>query len=333
VKKIAVGDLGEFWYGDYKEPFVQLEGAVPDYPQGVVLIEPATLKLLCAYCGKSKDNLGTHAKVHGMTAREYKESVGLLGKSSLVSEKTRQKMVAHSLRRAARGELSSGFVQWQGKANGGRRARGKANGRWRPEHLNKSGRCFAQVIATIVSLMVEHGRVTTTHLHKKGIGKPTLDAYGGLPRLIELAGARGTGYRNWTDAELLQALRDLDKDLGYAPGMSDMARFGMPGVGTYVRHFGSWSRALLRAGLTPRVPIPVDGEEEIAILSRYSREGSVDRVSQSLNRAESTVSAVLHRYGVPLLHGRWNGRDRKEAMQWAATVARRLAGMPDEVAA
>ena len=100
VKKIAVGDLGEFWYGDYKEPFEQLEGAVPGYPVGVVLKDDAGL-LLCAYCGKVYKNLGAHAaKTHGLSAKEYKDETGLLRKSALVSEQTRMMASASALRDA-----------------------------------------------------------------------------------------------------------------------------------------------------------------------------------------------------------------------------------------
>ena len=96
MKKIAVGDLGEFWYGDYKEPFEQLEGAVPGYPVGVVLKDDDGL-LLCAYCGKVYKNLGNHsAKTHGMSASEYKDEVGLLRKSALVSEQLRMMTSANS---------------------------------------------------------------------------------------------------------------------------------------------------------------------------------------------------------------------------------------------
>ena len=139
VKKIAVGDLGEFWYGDYKEPFEQLEGAVPGYPVGVVLKDDAGL-LLCAWCGKVYKNLGAHsAKTHGMSANQYKDEAGLLRKSALVSEQTRMMNSAQGFRLRAAGIFRTPTLEdsrraaWQGGS-------AVANRERPAEALNKTGR-------------------------------------------------------------------------------------------------------------------------------------------------------------------------------------------------
>ena len=61
-----------------------------------------------------------------------------------------------------------------------------------------------------------------------------------------------------TDAELLDALRDLAAELDRPPTVQElMARPDLPASGTYVHRFGGWSNALEAAGLDARYRRPL----------------------------------------------------------------------------
>lgn len=248
MKKIAVGDLGEFWYGDYKEPFVELEGSIPGYPRGALLKDDAG-RLLCAQCGKTFDNLGVHvAKRHGMSAREYKQHVGLLSKSALVSETGRLVRIRNGLR--SRAAFMTVAEHGHKKVTP---ATPKVMAKWVPEYLNKTGRCYEQVLATARQVIRDRGRLSASALSEHGIGTNTVRAYfGNMKALADLLNTdlARSRYR-WTEAELLGVLGSLSRELGRTPTASDIRRYGLPSISTFCSYFGSWSVACQRAGLEP----------------------------------------------------------------------------------
>lgn len=333
MKTIAVGDLGEFWYGDYKEPFEQLEGAVPGYPKGAVLIEPGTEKLLCALCGKTASHLGNHVRsAHGLPAPEYKDQVGLLRGSSLVSEPVRQAMVANGRRRAAQADWSDWVASGQARRVG--RATYGARNKRRPEALNKTGRCLVQIIEVARAVHREHGYVSYKRMRKAGIPQAAMQPYGGLRRIAQYA---GIGHRaqvpKYHDEMLLTMLRELAVSLGRTPGDSDLKRYGLPSHQTYANHFGRYSVACERAGLISNLPTPIGHDDEVAILVGYATTGSVQRVATACHRGTASVRAVLGRYDVPMPGVNAPHASREAARTWAAEVARRVAGWPADKAA
>jgi hypothetical protein len=59
--------------------------------------------------------------------------------------------------------------------------------------------------------------------------------------------------RKWTDAGMLQALRLYAERLGRTPIRREVGpSVGCPHATSYITRFGSWQRAVKRAGLTPR---------------------------------------------------------------------------------
>lgn len=61
---------------------------------------------------------------------------------------------------------------------------------------------------------------------------------------------------NWTDEEILQAIRDWSTEHGKVPGYQDMNGTqgeGRPGASTAQKRFGTWTAAVRAAGLEPRV--------------------------------------------------------------------------------
>lgn len=324
MKKIAVGDLGEFWYGDYKEPFEQLEGGVPGHPVGVVL-KADDGKLLCAFCGKTYENLGQHARhSHGLHAVDYKREVGLLKKSALVSERVRSQMAAGSLRAARR----------QGFGNAAWRQRyptvTSAGSSWQrlPEQLNKTGRCLAQVLASGRAEVRERGYLSSHRMRLRGITQGVVERYFGTWEAYRQAVGAPRGRRVWQSSEMLLALRSLAATLGRTPTQSDMRRYGMPSASAYIDHFGSFADACRRAGLDPNLPVAMTEEIELQVLTAYATTGSLSKTAALVPVGLPAVRALFARYGFPYAP-EYRGPGRRE---WAAEMARRLAGTEDQAA-
>lgn len=327
MKKIAVGDIGEFWYGDYKEPFEQLEGGVPGHPVGVVL-KADDGKLLCAYCGKTYENLASHvAKTHRMPAREYKAEVGLQQQSALVSERLRWTRTATALR-IGLGSAGSG-------AKRGQKGHPPAKvGSWSPERANRTGRCYSQLLAVAADIQRQDGRITTRSLANRGIWQHVWHRYfDSIEEFADAAHATPGHRRNkpLSDERLLSAIRDLGAKLGRTPATSDINRFGLPTTKVFARRWGSYRNACKAAGLTPNLispgqPQPV--EEAIRILVAYANTGgNSEKAAEALGLASSTVQRTLRRYGFPFSFGRPTDAIRRQKVEWAADMARRLAGV------
>lgn len=326
MKKIAVGDLGEFWYGDYKEPFEQLEGGIPGHPVGVILKDDEG-RLLCAFCGKVTEQLGNHARIrHGLPAADYKREVGLLQKSALVSERMRSQMSANAIRKL-------GDLQERGRA-----LRGKPHGESRRgvrlaiEGQNKTGRCYAQLLAVGRSIVKEHGRLTEKRLHKRGIFHYNWEMFwGSLPAFQRAVGSPTAPRRGWTRSELIESLRNVALQIGRTPSRSDLRRYGLPSEQPYRRVFGSYAAACSAAGLDPNLPPALTGEREIQILAAYATTGSMQRARQIVHADVKTIQQVLARYAVP----GYDPLHPLRARRAAANIVRRMVGWTgaEEVAA
>jgi hypothetical protein len=336
VKKIAVGDIGEFWYGDYKEPFEQLEGAVPGYPVGVLLKDDDG-KLLCAYCGKTYDSLGKHVSTtHGLPPKDFKREIGLLQKSSLRSERARLRSSA----RAAQMVDSTGrpsILKHLAKAHEARRASYGPNKPMRtPEVLNRTGRCYSQLLAVGRAILREDGRVSGRTLRKRGINETAVLAF--WDSLDDFRRAVGDSYRpprrGWTDQQLIAALRALAAKIGRTPRLSDLSRYGLPVENTFRKHFGSYAEACRRAGLDPNLPHAVTTEGFVEFLVAYATLGNIRKASQLTGVAEKRAVALFASLGAPFAPNTPAGRDSAARRAWAAEMARRLAGTaPESVAA
>lgn len=315
MKKIAVGSLGEFWYGDYKEPFVQLEGAVTGYPQGVIL-KADDGKLLCPYCGKTYDNLGVHAaRTHGLKKRDFKSEVGLLQSSALVSEKARQAHIRTALRLSVQGRLH--------QANGGYKAREDRLSPNPPERQNKTGRCRAQIM-TVARQLDRQGKLTYRELRRYGIGQELIERWWATLSALKMDLGSRKPTRLYSDAELLAAFRNLAAELGRTPSVSDLRRYGGPSLQAFKTRWGNLGNTAEAAGL-PRMPrgVPPNASDE-AILMAYALRPNVDHVARVLQTGNFTVRRALHRYGFPFPPG---SQDHIARSEWAAEIVRRLAGV------
>lgn len=328
MKKIAVGDLGEFWYGDYKEPFEQLEGGVPGHPVGVVL-KADDGKLLCAWCGKTYENLGGHVtRAHKTTAAAYKREVGLLQRSALVSERLRLVRIADGLRNRE----TVRAAQNRSYSVADRRSvqpAGDANGMWSPEKLNQHGRCYAQALATARSIIAGGHRLTRDRLMAHGVTpRVTRRYFGSLEALRRQLDQPVGKVPRYGDLELIALLRNFAEAEGRTPTISDLERHGLPTNVTYAAHFGSYANACRLAGLDPNLPIPKDGAFDLRALTAFAAMGSTKKVASHLHVDQPAVAAVFGRYGCPFPpYG-----SVKQRREWAADMARRLAGVQDQAA-
>lgn len=329
---------GEYtlWYRDYKEPLEQLEGGFTGQPRGVLLGDGPgdDAKPVCAFCWPpyAAHNLGPHLRVvHGMTARAFKTEVGLKQRTALVSEPTRRKMIARSLRAYLKPDSVARNSLDQGRAflSANPTARGKRP-RANPEHLNKTGRCYAQVLAVARSI-ARTGRLTMQRLRQAGISQEAIEMWfpnDGIHDLNRLVG-QNPKFIRWTDDQLLTGLRSVADKLGRTPSHSDLKREGLPAQITYRSHFGSYGNACRKLGLDPNLPVPMTTDLETRILAGYATIGSAHKVAGLLHLSDQRVLSVMHHYGYPYPPG-YSGPGRKE---WAADMARRIAGWPEETAA
>jgi len=83
----------------------------------------------------------------------------------------------------------------------------------------------------------------TTYYHRFGSWNAALEEIGLEPRASSKA---------YDDETLLEILRRLADDLGRTPSKADLIQHDLPAPATYATHFGTWSAALAKIGLSPR---------------------------------------------------------------------------------
>ncbi|MGD9099390.1 MAG: hypothetical protein PVF45_02840 [Anaerolineae bacterium] len=94
--------------------------------------------------------------------------------------------------------------------------------------------------------------------------------FGSWTSALKAAGLEPYRLRpTFSKEQLLQILRDLAAELGYAPTTYEMqARQDLPSPATYHRHFGTWKAALQAAGLTPGRRPPAHTDEQLLQILR-----------------------------------------------------------------
>jgi len=112
-----------------------------------------------------------------------------------------------------------------------------------------------QLIENLQNIAEELGRTPTASdlLGREG---PSNRAYshrfGSWNDALEVAGLTENDTRKWyvTDEQLLKPLRELAKKLGHTPSLRESRDCkDTPSEPTYIRRFGSWSKAVEAAGL------------------------------------------------------------------------------------
>ena len=340
----------DFVFTDYKEPLVQLKGAVKGYMRGTLPNALADGRLPCAFCDPSKthrighrtadylfDNLGLHVRrAHGMSTGVYREAIGLLWNTPLTSRRLHLSRSATARARPLRSPFRKGYPNPHSAETRAAIGRAIAARAVSPEHLNKHGHCRDQVLAVArKNAAANAGTLTMAGLRRQGIWQDVLRRVGfaDVNALAVEIGAptfKGPGLRLFwrrSDQEILEELRRFADSLGRTPTLSDLrGRRGVASPTNLRRRFGSHSEAMLRAGLIPNAcSRPMTEGDEIDILNQYARTGSVNRTSRATHRGDDRVSMILAKYGVAL-HPPHLEAERTKAREWAAEIAQRLAG-------
>lgn len=244
-----------------KAPFVKSGHSV----LGALEYDQAEDKVRCHECGDWFAHVGHHAAIaHGLSAREYKLRHGLGVKAALCGEgiraasarafKTKVGMLKHMGDAAARKRADT--VRRRRKAAHQQIPRGFH------ETRNERRKCSAQLNSDILLLAKRLGRAPTQkELSDHGISGSSVRLVCGMSvsEVIRRAGLQpnrsGQTLQSYSDKFLLETLRDLRVMLGRTPFTSDLTRYSLPSQQTYANHFGSWTKALVAAGLNPtRMP-------------------------------------------------------------------------------
>lgn len=231
---------------NYKEPFMKFEGGF-GY-QGVLLFDGKTDKVQCHLCGAWWDNLSWHIRrEHHMTSAEYKDKVGLLRSSCLLSESARAKLLRNI--EVRKKNLVVGRKKTEEQiAKIKETFRRTALSR---EYQNRRGTCPAQLIERLRKQAKETGRIPTTQTTP--YYETLVHVFGSFNNAMERAGfiALKVGQNRYhatkSDMErddLIQELRNFKEAHGRYPTSSDCKRKILTGDSVYRRIFGSFRQGL-----------------------------------------------------------------------------------------
>lgn len=240
------------FYG-YKEPLRKFEGGYGYL--GVLSYDKSKGKVQCHLCGLlfRMINNGHLGRIHGITAREYKEKTGLSQMTALMGEETREKIIT------TRGH-NPNCAEVLKEAQKKRRER-LANGdkdlqsgfKMSLEVRNKRGTCPDQLLDKISKTIKSYGRVVTADEFKKFHHGRFLGSvyrtYGTWEHALSLLGYRSFRGKHYKEEELLEAMRNFYLVNKRTPRYSDFNRGLLPSYWTYKNKFGTFNEARKRAGV------------------------------------------------------------------------------------
>lgn len=79
-----------------------------------------------------------------------------------------------------------------------------------------------------------------------------VDEFGSWNNALLEAGYEIHQHNHLTDEELLEEIRNLKDQLGEVPSSTDLYEIGNYSLRTYQTHFGSWNKAVRKAGFEPK---------------------------------------------------------------------------------
>jgi hypothetical protein len=249
---------GESIYPLYKdemyEPYMENDSGY-GY-KGVVMYDEEKDKLQCSICGEWFSSLASHlAKAHGKKAEDYKDEQGIHRNVALVT-----KEISRKISYTARKNLESGIIPSTWNRGTGNRGTGKRY-KVKMQHKNKHGLCDAQIAARVIIVLKESGKdgieELTSHDFTKYDAKllqAIIRKYGGWELAanslgFKYVGSPGGGGARYEDAELLADIRRVTRELNKEPTCAEYREMGKAGVRTMHKHFGSWRRAKVMAGV------------------------------------------------------------------------------------
>ena len=99
--------------------------------------------------------------------------------------------------------------------------------------------------------------------------------FGSWNQALKAAGLSVNQRKDFTDSELLEALREKAQELGRSPSINDIKKSSsMSNPTVFIKRFGSWNKALEMAGLSAanKTPTHYTNEELIALLRGKAKE-------------------------------------------------------------
>lgn len=112
-----------------------------------------------------------------------------------------------------------------------------------------------ELLSEIRRLHGSYGKVTAKIMRNDGEYSPSIyqRRFDSWNEALKAAGIEANNKQKYTDEELLDELRRLHDELGRAPHNDEMADLSKYGANTFGHRFGSWNKALEKAGLEPDV--------------------------------------------------------------------------------
>ena len=143
---------------NYKEPLMKFTKGF-GY-QGVLLFDGKSDLIQCHFCGKWYEQLPHHlAREHNMFARDYKNYVGLMQTTALVSESLRAKMIANGLDQRLQNFRNKGRGK-RSEATKKKISDGMIRTAQTAEFKNIKGVCPEQIIDRLLKLYKDNGNKT-----------------------------------------------------------------------------------------------------------------------------------------------------------------------------
>ena len=309
----------------YKEPLVQLKGAVVGYFRGTLPAAVTDGRIPCAFCEpvQTFHSIGKHLKTkHQMTGSQYRDAIGLLRSTSLTSRSFRLGRSETMRKMNGRHRITPGMVA---KSQEVRRERPHYFGD-NPEYQNKLGHCRDQIMAQSKAIAKANGgvlRMRDLRLHRIRLPELRRVGFSNFTELAAVIGVRTdtTSPRRYSTSEIIETMRNVARELGRTPRERELPF----AEGMLARRFGGYREACLKAGL-PNSPFAKREGDHIDLLNAYSIIGTIDGTCRVVHCNQRKLYEVMAIYGI--VPGRTEP-ERRAAQRQAVVIARRLAGVED----
>ena len=262
-------------YENYKEPLKQIEKNKGYGYYGTIAQTNDGEYVQCHICGHLFEHVGLHLRLHKVSAEKYKEDYGLAVGTALMSDNAREEMQEEFAKRRAENRIRTELPVWLDEYNkkvqsgaikhvGNKRREGSLP----LEKRNKLGLCPDQVLEKIKELADDMGRTPSEDefkRHYKGRFYHSITSqHGSYLKAVKKLGLKSAKeLKEYTDEELLQALRDFKEKHGYIPTRSDFSRGLLPSYNTYYLRFGTINNARIEAGLNALLPLAFGRQIEL----------------------------------------------------------------------
>ncbi len=225
---------------------------------GALVFDTETDQVQCHICGGWFISLPRHINfIHHITAKEYKEEVGLLKTTALIGERLRAKLIASGLDKRLQNLRQN--QAWRKNFKMKEVTKEKIRKTLRKnvalaEHQNLRGVCPEQLIDRLQTLYKEKGN--TFHSKHIPMEQALINVFGSVREACRIAGVplrkpgqtaraeRVQEFRKFNDEQLLDFLKRFKEKNGRKPSLSDSKRALIPSANIYKYKWGSLEKAV-----------------------------------------------------------------------------------------